>query len=59
MGAVITKLLWAMIGKLLTEGFFYKFIIRGLWQASQLSSNQLDDKIVEDVAKALGVEDYK
>lgn len=57
--AVFTKLMWGLIAKLLTEGFVYKVLIRGLWWASQKTNNEMDDGMVEDAAKALGVEDYK
>lgn len=59
MSAMLLKLLSGLLFKLLTEGFFYKLLVRLAWQASQLSSNTLDDGVVEDIAKNLGVEDYK
>lgn len=59
MSATLTTLFWGLLAKLLTEGFVYKVMIRGLWWASQKTTNEMDDGMVEDAAKALNVTDYK
>lgn len=59
MQKALIDILMAIITRLLTERFISKMTVRALWWLSQLTSNEMDDGIVTDIAKALGVEDYK
>ena len=59
MEKILIDLFWGFIKTLLTQRLFSRIMVRGLWYLSQLTENTVDDGMVEDVAKAAGVEDYK
>lgn len=48
-----------ILTKLLTESLVSKLTVRFLWYLSQKTETKLDDGIVDDIAKALDVTDYK
>jgi hypothetical protein len=44
-----------LLVKLLTEKFFARLMVYGMRHYVKSTANELDDKIVDDVAKAWGV----
>ena len=56
MSGLFGKILWGLFTKLVTEKFVAKFLVIGLWNASQMSTNKVDDKLVDGAAEALGVD---
>ncbi len=57
MQAILAKIAAALVVKLMTETFVAKFVIHLLQPAVKSTKNQVDDKIVSDLAEALGVKD--
>lgn len=57
MAGVVNALL-ALVGKLATQAFFEavigKVTVAGLRHLAKMSTNSIDDELVEDVAKQLG-----
>lgn len=56
MSGLAIKILWGIAGKLVTETFASRFLVHGLRQIAKSTSNDLDDKWVNDLSDALGVE---
>lgn len=50
----------ALLSKVATQAFFEavigKVVVAGLRHLAKMSTNDIDDKLVEDVAKQLGIE---
>jgi len=59
MGNVLIKILWAITSRILTETFVSKAIVYSLYSISKNTANTLDDKMVDALAEALAVKDYK
>lgn len=59
MGDILIKLAWAITSRILTETFLSKAIIYSLHSLSKNTANTLDDKMVDALAEALAVKDYK
>jgi hypothetical protein len=59
MGNILIKLAWAIISRTLTETFLSKAIVYSLYSLSKNTANTLDDKMVDALAEALAVADYK
>jgi hypothetical protein len=59
MGDILIKLAWAITSRILTETFLSKAIIYSLYSLSKNTANTLDDKMVDALAEALAVKDYK
>lgn len=59
MGNIIIKLAWAITSRILTETFLSKAIVYSLYSLSKNTANTLDDKMVDALAEALAVKDYK
>ena len=59
MGNILIKLAWAIISRTLTEAFLSKAIVYSLYSLSRNTANTLDDKMVDALAEALAVRDYK
>jgi len=56
---LLLKMAVVILTKLLTESLVSKLTVRFLWYLSQKTETKLDDGIVDDIAKALDVTDYK
>lgn len=56
--AGILNAVLAILGKVATQAFFEavigKVVVAGLRHLAKMSTNDIDDKVVEDVAKQLG-----
>lgn len=59
MGNILIKLAWAITSRILTETFLSKAIVYSLYSLSKNTANTLDDKMVDALAEALAVKDYK
>ncbi len=59
MGDILIKIMWAITSRVLTETFLSKAIVYSLYSLSKNTANTLDDKMVDALAEALAVKDYK
>lgn len=55
MAAIFTKIIMDISYKLLTERVISKLIVYSMVEVAKKTTNNLDNKIVESVAKALNV----
>jgi hypothetical protein len=56
MKLIIIKLIWGMVSKVLTERFVSEALVYSLNSIAMSTDNNLDDRIVESVARALSVD---
>lgn len=56
MGAIGAKILVGIAARLLTERFVSKMVVYSLRAISEKTPTKLDDKAIEAMAEALGVE---
>ena len=56
---LILKLVIAMVTKLLTERSVSKLTIRMLWAIAEKTPFEVDNGVIEDIAKTLEIKDYK
>jgi hypothetical protein len=59
MSQVIAKVGIALLAKLITESFLSKLLIETLRAWAKTSENTYDDKVVDAMAEALGVDKQK
>lgn len=55
LGAILGKIGISLLTSLLTESLIKNLLIHGLESVAKKTSNQLDDKLINDVKEALGV----
>lgn len=55
MSEIAIKILFSLGAKFLTESFVSRIVVHALQAASAKTTNKVDDKMVQDVADALGV----
>ncbi len=58
MSDLAIKILIGLATKLLTESFLSRILVHGAQQLSKSTENTLDDKLVADLAMALGVDQH-
>ena len=56
MEAILIKIAWGLVGKLLTERLFSNMLIHGVRAWSDKTENVHDDRVVDAMAEALGVD---
>jgi len=55
----IIKIILGLVTRLLTEKFIARLTVRLLWFLAVRTPFKVDDGVVDDIAKGLGVEDFK
>ena len=56
---LLLKALFAILTRLITDTLLAKTAIRILWYFASKTKNTLDNGMVEDMARELGIADYK
>ena len=56
MQAILASIAWSIVGKLLTERFGCELFVHGNRWWSDKTTNTYDDKVVDAMANALGVQ---
>ena len=56
---LLIKAAFAIISRLITDTLLAKTAIRILWYFASKTKNTLDNGMVEDIARELGIADYK
>jgi hypothetical protein len=56
MTATLTKIALSLLAQLMTETFAKKLVWRLLKMATESTENQVDDKLVADLAEAWGID---
>jgi len=56
MGNLVVKMLVTFAHTLLTQKLFNKLIVEMCWAGAKKSQTKIDDRLIIDMAKALGVE---
>ena len=56
---LLLKALFAILTRLITDTLLAKTAIRILWYFASKTTTELDNGVIEDVARELGIADYK